>query len=102
MLLLHPIQEQAIPSLLEGKDLMGIAQTGTGKTAAFLLPILQHLAAIDSDPEPNSPRVLILAPTRELAAQIDNSARTYGKYIPFNHTVIFGGLQGPLPVPVHH
>lgn len=87
-----PIQQQAIPHLLEGKDLLGIAQTGTGKTAAFVLPIL-HLMA--KNPKPtvrNSPRVLVLAPTRELAAQIDDSFAAYGAFMRFYRAVIFGGV----------
>ncbi|MFH1649948.1 MAG: DEAD/DEAH box helicase [Candidatus Woesearchaeota archaeon] len=91
-----PIQVQAIPPLLEGKDLMGIAQTGTGKTAAFLLPILQHLSEKKTASPKSSPRVLILAPTRELAAQIGDSCKTYGKYLHISQTVIFGGVgQNP-------
>ena len=66
-----PIQAQAIPHLLEGRDLLGIAQTGTGKTAAFALPMLQYLAAKATRPEPRTCRALILSPTRELAAQIE-------------------------------
>ncbi len=88
-----PIQMQAIPPLLQGKDLMGIAQTGTGKTAAFVLPILQRMAAEIKVPLPNSPRVLVLAPTRELAAQIDQSFATYGQFLRFKHTAIFGGVS---------
>jgi len=88
-----PIQMQAIPYLLEGKDLMGIAQTGTGKTAAFVLPILQRMAAEIKVAMPGSPRVLVLAPTRELAAQIDHSFATYGQFLRFKHTAIFGGVS---------
>ena len=91
-----PIQMQAIPYLLEGKDLMGIAQTGTGKTAAFVLPILQRMAAEIKVAMPGSPRVLVLAPTRELAAQIDHSFATSGQFLRFKHTAIFGGVS---PVP---
>lgn len=91
-----PIQEQAIPPLLEGRDLLGCAQTGTGKTAAFALPILQELAVTWKRPEPKYPRALILTPTRELAIQIYDSFKTYGKHLKLNHTVIFGGVgQGP-------
>lgn len=91
-----PIQMQAIPHLLQGKDLMGIAQTGTGKTAAFVLPILQRLSEDLKVPIPGNPRVLVLAPTRELAAQIDQSFATYGQFLRFRHTAIFGGVrQGP-------
>jgi len=91
-----PIQMQAIPHLLQGKDLMGIAQTGTGKTAAFVLPILQRMSEDYKVPSPGAPRVLVLAPTRELAAQIDQSFATYGRFLRFRHTAIFGGVrQGP-------
>ena len=91
-----PIQMQAIPHLLQGKDLMGIAQTGTGKTAAFVLPILQRMSNDPKVPNPGAPRVLVLAPTRELAAQIDQSFATYGRFLRFRHTAIFGGVrQGP-------
>jgi len=87
-----PIQAKAIPPSIEGKDLIGIAQTGTGKTAAFTLPILQRM----TEKFPRIPRVLVLAPTRELAAQIGESFLTYGQYLKFKHTVIFGGVgQGP-------
>ncbi|MDA3924046.1 MAG: DEAD/DEAH box helicase [Kiritimatiellae bacterium] len=91
-----PIQEQSIPSLLEGRDMIGCAQTGTGKTAAFTLPILQFLVKDKKPPIPKKPRVLILAPTRELAAQIRDSVEKYGKYTQISHTVIFGGVgQNP-------
>jgi ATP-dependent RNA helicase RhlE len=88
-----PIQEQSIPSILEGKDLVGTAQTGTGKTAAFVLPILQRLAQSASKGGKGTPRVLILAPTRELAAQIDDSIETYGRFLSLRHAVIFGGVN---------
>ncbi len=88
-----PIQEQAIPVALEGRDILGIAQTGTGKTAAFSLPLLQHLSETRSRPAKAQPRALILAPTRELAAQIDESIGTYGENLPISHTVIFGGVN---------
>lgn len=91
-----PIQEKAIPPILEGKDLMGIAQTGTGKTAAFALPLLQELSASRNVPSRGSPRALILAPTRELAAQIHDSIKAYGKNLHMTSTVIFGGVgQNP-------
>ncbi|MBI2572430.1 DEAD/DEAH box helicase [Candidatus Woesearchaeota archaeon] len=83
-----PIQLKAIPDLLEGKDLIGIAQTGTGKTAAFVLPILQRM----TERYPRVVRTLVLAPTRELAAQIGESFAAYGKFLKFKHTVIFGGV----------
>jgi ATP-dependent RNA helicase RhlE len=110
-----PIQEQTIPHLLAGRDVLGCAQTGTGKTAAFALPILQALYATASAvtaptqntnasasthgravksarPSGSPPRVLILTPTRELAAQIGESFAIYGKYLPVRHAVIFGGV----------
>ena len=87
-----PIQGQAIPHVLAGRDLLGVAQTGTGKTAAFALPILTHLAAKAIRPEPRHCRALILSPTRELASQIQASFRTYGKFMRLNSTVIFGGV----------
>jgi ATP-dependent RNA helicase RhlE len=87
-----PIQARAIPFLLEGRDMMGCAQTGTGKTAAFSLPILHRLAAAPKPRVPKSPRVLILAPTRELAGQIGDNIATYGKHLPLQHLVIFGGV----------
>ncbi|MDD4649610.1 MAG: DEAD/DEAH box helicase [Desulfoplanes sp.] len=91
-----PIQEQSIPFLLQGRDMIGCAQTGTGKTAAFGLPILQHLFQNQKNLAPGKPRVLVLAPTRELAAQIDESIASYSKYMRINHTVIFGGVgQNP-------
>jgi ATP-dependent RNA helicase RhlE len=83
-----PIQLQAIPLVLEGRDLLAAAQTGTGKTAAFVLPILQKLAAGRAVP----PRALILVPTRELAAQVADSVQTYGRHLHQRSTVIFGGV----------
>ena len=91
-----PIQGETIPAALQGSDILGMAQTGTGKTAAFILPILQRLNANQVENKFRDPRVLILAPTRELAIQINDSIRQYGKYIALKHTVIFGGVkQGP-------
>ena len=87
-----PIQAQAIPQLLSGRDLLGIAQTGTGKTAAFSLPILQHLSERRERSGPRSARALILAPTRELALQIGAALRTYGRHMPLRQTVIYGGV----------
>ena len=85
-----PIQQQAIPLVLQGRDLLAAAQTGTGKTAAFTLPILQRLS--DTAPAPR-PRVLVLVPTRELAAQVGESIRTYGRHLPgFKTAIIFGGV----------
>jgi len=88
-----PIQEQCIPHLLEGKDLIGTAQTGTGKTAAFTLPLLERLSGNSQRPARGTPRALILAPTRELAAQIEESIQTYGRFLKLTHTVIFGGVN---------
>lgn len=87
-----PIQQQAIPLVLEGHDLLGIAQTGTGKTAAFCLPILNILSTRQNKREPRAPRALILTPTRELAIQIHQSLQTYGKNLKQRYTVIFGGV----------
>jgi ATP-dependent RNA helicase RhlE len=87
-----PIQAQAIPPVLEGKDLLGIAQTGTGKTAAFALPILQRLAANRIKAPRKGCRALILSPTRELATQIGDSFRAYGKHMGMSVAVIFGGV----------
>ncbi len=88
-----PIQEQTIPLLLEGKDVMGIAQTGTGKTAAFVLPILQKISQDKKTSRLGHPIALVLAPTRELAAQINQSFSTYGHFIDFKQLVIFGGVS---------
>jgi len=88
-----PIQLQAIPSLLQGRDLLGLAQTGTGKTAAFALPIIQKLAHDQTKRTPRGARALILAPTRELAIQIDESLAVYGRNLHLSHTVIFGGVS---------
>jgi ATP-dependent RNA helicase RhlE len=88
-----PIQKQCIPHLLEGRDLLGTAQTGTGKTAAFVLPLLQRLAATPQIFHRNAPRALILAPTRELAAQINDSIRNYGRFLRPKHLAIFGGVS---------
>jgi ATP-dependent RNA helicase RhlE len=87
-----PIQAQAIPPLLDGRDVLGCAQTGTGKTAAFALPILQHLQA---QPRQGKPviRALVLTPTRELASQIGESFRVYGQFLKLRHLVIFGGVN---------
>ena len=88
-----PVQEQAIPPILDGQDLLGSAQTGTGKTAAFVLPILQRLTLSKKNAVSGRPRVLILAPTRELAAQIGMSIAVYGRHLPLRHTVVFGGVK---------
>jgi ATP-dependent RNA helicase RhlE len=87
-----PIQKAAIPHLLESKDLLGCAQTGTGKTAAFALPILNRLARHPRRVQLKCARTLILTPTRELAIQIHDSFKTYGKYLRLRYTVIFGGV----------
>ncbi|MCX6549276.1 MAG: DEAD/DEAH box helicase [Geothrix sp.] len=91
-----PIQTQAIPLVLEGRDLMARAQTGTGKTAGFTLPLLQMLAPhanSSASPARHPIRALILTPTRELALQVEESVRTYGKHIPLRSTTIFGGVN---------
>ena len=91
-----PIQLQAIPALLEGRDLLGLAQTGTGKTAAFTLPILQRLMTGHELRRPKTARALILAPTRELAIQIHDSVRAYGRHLHLRSTVVVGGIaQSP-------
>lgn len=87
-----PIQRQAIPALLEGRDLLGIAQTGTGKTAAFSLPSLHRLAANPIDRKPASCRMLVLSPTRELAAQIADNMRGYAKNLRMSIDCVFGGV----------
>jgi ATP-dependent RNA helicase RhlE len=89
-----PIQEQAIPALLQRKDLLGCAQTGTGKTAAFSIPILQLLHQDELyKKEPDGIKALVLTPTRELAIQIGESIQAYGKLLRIKHTVIFGGVS---------
>jgi ATP-dependent RNA helicase RhlE len=88
-----PIQAQAIPALLAGRDLLGIAQTGTGKTAAFALPMLEFLAKKAERPARGTARSLILAPTRELAAQIGESFRAYGRHTRVSRAVVFGGVS---------
>lgn len=87
-----PIQSQAIPAVLDGKDVMAAAQTGTGKTAGFVLPILQRLAA-GKPAKPNHIRTLILTPTRELAAQVEQSVVIYGKHLSITSAVVFGGVK---------
>ena len=91
-----PVQAQAIPLVLAGRDLMGGAQTGTGKTAAFALPILQRLAPLASpsaSPARHPVRALVLAPTRELAIQVEASFREYGKHVPLSSAVVYGGAD---------
>jgi ATP-dependent RNA helicase RhlE len=88
-----PIQAQAIPPVLDGRDLMGLARTGTGKTAAFALPIIQMLTAHRQHPGARAARCLILSPTRELAGQIAESFRTYGQYAGLRGAVVYGGAS---------
>src|SRR5688500_11142183 len=91
-----PVQEQAIPLVLAGRDLMAGAQTGTGKTAAFALPILQRLApqaSTSTSPARHPVRALVLTPTRELAVQVAESFRDYGKHVPLRSTVVYGGVD---------
>jgi len=90
-----PIQQQAVPPVLDGRDVLGCAQTGTGKTAAFALPILQRL---HETPRPGSPgkraiRALVLTPTRELAAQVADCFTAYGRHLPLKHATVFGGVS---------
>ncbi len=87
-----PIQAQAIPHVLAGSDLLGIAQTGTGKTAAFLIPLLQLLYNLENK-NLRYPQILILAPTRELASQIGNNIREYSQFLDFKYSIIFGGVS---------
>ncbi len=89
-----PVQAQVIPVALEGRDLLAGAQTGTGKTAGFALPLLQRLAAMPREQDkPRRARALILTPTRELAAQVAESVRVYGRHLPLKSTAIFGGVS---------
>src|SRR5688500_10823248 len=88
-----PIQVQAIPPILEGRDLLGCAQTGTGKTAAFALPILENLSKLPVRAGKRTLKVLVLSPTRELASQIGDSFANYGKNTGLRHTTIFGGVN---------
>jgi ATP-dependent RNA helicase RhlE len=89
-----PIQKQAIPLVLEGRDIMGGAQTGTGKTAGFTLPLLQRLMSTAKPVKGRRPlRALVLTPTRELAAQVAESVDTYGRHLPLKSTVVFGGVS---------
>ena len=89
-----PIQARAIPELMKGRDLLGIAQTGTGKTAAFALPILERLSHATERVAKNSCKVLVLSPTRELASQIGESFKTYGRNLKVTRAVVFGGVSG--------
>src|SRR5262245_6941727 len=88
-----PIQAEAIPHVLAGRDVLAIAQTGTGKTAAFVLPILERLAEEGPPPTRRRVKVLVLAPTRELASQVGESFGAYGRHLPFRRAVIFGGVS---------
>ncbi|MGB0774536.1 MAG: DEAD/DEAH box helicase [Akkermansiaceae bacterium] len=88
-----PIQQKTIPPILDGKDVVGLAQTGTGKTAAFTLPLLSELSQKSGDQESRGTRVLIIAPTRELVAQINQSIRTYGKYTNLRTAMVTGGAS---------
>ena len=90
-----PVQAQAIPVILAGRDVLACAQTGTGKTAGFTLPLLQRLSAASPTAAhpPRRVRALILTPTRELAAQIEESVRTYGQYLPLQSTLVYGGVN---------
>src|SRR6185295_13254479 len=91
-----PVQAKAIPAILDGQDVMAAAQTGTGKTAGFTLPMLQRLkefANTSVSPARHPVRALILTPTRELAAQVQDSVRTYGKYIALRSAVVYGGVH---------
>ena len=88
-----PIQHQAIPLILEGRDVLAGAQTGTGKTAGFTLPLLQHLQTRNANGGRRGVRALILTPTRELAAQVSTSVRDYGRHLPFKSMEIFGGVS---------
>ncbi|WP_421782005.1 DEAD/DEAH box helicase [Kiloniella litopenaei] len=88
-----PIQSRAIPNIIEGKDLIGVAQTGTGKTAAFSLPLIQYLLKGEGKRKAKTARSLILAPTRELAIQISDNVRDYSKYLHLRSTIVFGGAS---------
>jgi superfamily II DNA/RNA helicase len=88
-----PIQAQTIPAVMSGRDVIGIAQTGTGKTAAFALPILQRLVACPRMPARKNCRVLVLSPTRELSGQILDSFRTYGRHLRFRAALAIGGVS---------
>ena len=88
-----PVQSKAIPAILEGKDVMAGAQTGTGKTAGFTLPLLQRLSEYPNTSARRPIRALVLTPTRELAAQVGESMEIYGRHLPLRSTVIFGGVK---------
>jgi len=88
-----PIQEQAIPHALEGKDILGCAQTGTGKTAAFAIPIIQNIHGQGNKGLSRKIQSLILTPTRELAVQIEESFKTYGRYTNLKYCTVYGGVS---------
>ncbi|MEB3356872.1 MAG: DEAD/DEAH box helicase [Synechococcales bacterium] len=88
-----PIQQQAIPAILQGRDVLASAQTGTGKTAGFTLPLLHRLGEAEASIHHHAPGALILAPTRELAVQVSDSVKTYGKYLSLRQAVIYGGVR---------
>src|SRR5438874_7213378 len=88
-----PIQVAAIPLISARHDIIGIAQTGTGKTAAFVLPILMKLAASKSNGQTRGPRALVVAPTRELVVQIEENVRAYAKHVPLRMATVFGGVS---------
>src|SRR4029079_5742791 len=91
-----PIQDQAIPLVLQSRDVMGRAQTGTGKTAAFALPMLERLRGLANtsfSPARHPVRALILTPTRELAVQVYDSFKTYGRHVPLRYSVVYGGVN---------
>jgi len=88
-----PIQAQTIVPAMDGQDVLGCAQTGTGKTAAFALPILDYIGREDIRPAPNRPVALVLAPTRELAIQIGDSFRVYGKHMRISSVLVYGGVN---------
>src|SRR5690625_1084627 len=87
-----PIQAKAIPAILEGKDVIGLAKTGTGKTAAFSLPSLEHFLKKHYDAEYDGPRILILGPTRELAVQVERNVRELARYLDSNLSLLLGGM----------
>ncbi len=97
-----PIQAKAIPTILTGKDFLGIAQTGTGKTAAFAIPIIQHLYTHKFESKKRKIRSLVLTPTRELAVQIDESFQSYGRYCGITSVVVFGGVKQHQQVAAFH
>src|SRR5210317_301080 len=88
-----PVQQQSIPLILEGRDILAGAQTGTGKTAGFTLPLLQRLSKQPQGTQHKHVRALIVTPTRELAAQVAESVTTYGRHLSLRSTVIFGGVK---------